>query len=193
MKIMNLFLFLLMPLYCLGEPNKPARDYTMINLQDGLTCTLLDVGTTSFTFSVEWSLETEAPNRWLFLMGKLDLEPEVWSGLITLEINPDQGNATFEIRYDALPWYYFDFERPLFEQKAFFSVIESDPNTPGGDGIWSDDEESEETKGEIAVKEDGAQKVLSFNHAYLGLCAGIAFALCAVFYFVRKKFSKDES
>jgi len=59
MKIKHLFSLFIIPLCCWGETNTPARDYTMIDVDNGLTSTMSDVGTTSFTFSVEWTLDVE--------------------------------------------------------------------------------------------------------------------------------------
>ena len=122
--------------------NVPARDYTMINFDTGLTTTILEVGTTSFTFVVEWSPDVSIP-RTLTLMGRLLPETRGWSSLEELEL--DKANsavahlddwysrfpvefditrrkATFEIPYRVIPWYHMEPENLKFAQRAFFSV-----------------------------------------------------------------------
>ena len=130
-------LFLLTSPLCWGEANTPTRDYKMVDLKNGLTTELLDIGKTSFTFSVKWPLDMEIEMGYLELVGKLDIEErgwcslkdfhldpdckaEDWTAAGPIEINLDQGKATFEALYDAVSWHYMkDMD---FSQKAFFAV-----------------------------------------------------------------------
>jgi len=108
----------------------PARDYTMVNMDNGLTSTILDIGATSFTFRVEWSGKLEIPgDKWLFLMGKLDLA-SVWSFMTGIEVDPTQGEATIELPYNWLPWYHRGREK--FEKKHFSMSLPPPQMTQGG-------------------------------------------------------------
>jgi hypothetical protein len=60
----------------------------MVDLQNGLTCKFLEIGTTSFTFSVEWPLDVEIPNG-LRLRGRLDPD-DLWSFMRELVLDPEQ-------------------------------------------------------------------------------------------------------
>jgi len=116
----------------------PTRDYKMVDLKNGLTTELLEIGKTSFTFSVEWPLGMEFEEGTLFLMGQLlVLDLEEWSFLRALYLDPNryrdsdcsscfpvtlnlaQRRATFEILYDDLVWYYDEEEKKYFEKKPF--------------------------------------------------------------------------
>jgi len=120
----NLMLLYLLAGTAIAGTNAPARDYTMINFDTGLTTTILNVGTTSFTFVVEWSPNVDTP-RTLTLMGRLLPETRGWSGLYELEIDKVQSavahldwssrfpkevdlkqrKAIFEVLYRVIPWY----------------------------------------------------------------------------------------
>ena len=142
---------LIAPLYCLGETNNsPARDYTMVDLKNGLTTEMLEIGKTSFTFSVEWPLDMKFEEATLFLMGKLNIEVRGWSFLRALYLDPAyipqawtvsdpteldpiykrakidfaRRKATFEIPYSHIMWYPegWEGEKEDFERKAFFAV-----------------------------------------------------------------------
>jgi hypothetical protein len=124
----------------MGETNKPARDYKMFNKENGLTTTMLDIGTTSFTFSVEWQLDTEIPTGTLYLFGNRHMEDSWWSWMCELVLEPTiirydngltpypreydliQRKATFEIPYDVLPKEYNDFKNAEFAGKGLFHV-----------------------------------------------------------------------
>jgi len=121
--------------------NAPARDYTIINFDTGLTTTILEVGTTSLTFVVEWSPDVDTP-RTLFLLGRLYPETQGWGGLYELEIDKaqsvvayldwssrfpkevdlNQRKAIFEVLYRVIPWYHMEPEKSELAQRAFFSV-----------------------------------------------------------------------
>jgi len=126
---------------------KPARDYTMVDLHNRLTTKLLDVGTTSMVIYVEWPLDIEIDYGRFSLMGKLDIEERGWHAVKSLEVDPTQGKATFEIRYTQLSWYYWEEIKPIFEKKAFFAVrISISPEDPEGifRGRYEEDDEEED-------------------------------------------------
>ena len=215
MKFKPLLLLLIMPYCCLGETNKPARDYKMVDMQNGLTTTMLDVGTTSFTFSVEWAGKLEIPDdKWLFLFANLN-EDSWWSFEMGIEVDPTLGKAIVEIPYTWLSEEYYDFENAHFKGKAFFCVSAPPPDD---EGCLPSREEIEEELAKIRAEREGMVKpplaedkssggipavesgggsqpsgqadttgATLGSRRYLWLCAGIAFALCAVFYFLRKK------
>ena len=133
---------------------KPARDYTTVNLDDRLTVTMLNVGTTSFTFSVEWSPDVEFPEGVLNLMSKLDTKEPWWDNAVGLFINPTDragdhsneyysrfpveggfthGKAIFEILDGTFPDLYQ--EEMALASKITFSVTIPDPNFTGLEGI----------------------------------------------------------
>ena len=225
---------------------KPARDYTMVDLRNGLTTKLLDVGTTSIVFSVKWPLDMEIKMGYLYLMGKFDIEVRGWSPLKRLEtdpeyrveapstcgpieIDPARGEAVFEVRYKGMPWYYTDKEK--FEKKAFFAVrvpVFRDGPIGTNRGLYEEDDEEDEEdeelldpaeatpateangnqvvatasppnpeeqleirseeKVEIRDEESGTDaephKASNRRWLYIGIAL---FALCAIFYFLRKK------
>lgn len=155
MNTKHLFLLLLAPLCCWGETSTATKPViAMIDRQNGLSPTLLSVGTNSFTFSVEWSPDVKFPEEWLHIMGKLDAEQHWWDNLRTLNLNPanradlvanghwhdldfpiegglTQGKATFEILYEDLPWSTSEKSKSRLAEKAFFSVVVPDPDDPG--------------------------------------------------------------
>jgi len=114
----------------------------MINFDTGLTTTILEVGTTSLTFVVEWSPNVDTP-RTLTLMGRLLPETRGWSSLEELELDKAKSaiahlddwysrfpvelditrrKATFEVPYHVIPWHHMEPENLKFSQRAFFSV-----------------------------------------------------------------------
>ena len=173
--IMKCLVFLVIaPLCCWGETRKPARDYTMIDVQNGLNAKLLEIGTTSFTFFVEWPLGMDIESKWMILFGKFHLDSG-WNGLVTMEIDPLQGNATFEIEYDAVPWSYFETEKVKFEQRAFFHFAVQPLDDTGWLGPRPEDEETE------------TQRIPNRLCLYLVLSLGV---LCVIaYFFMRKKSS----
>jgi len=138
---------LVAPFCCLGAANKPVRNFTMVDMQNGLTPTLLSVGPTSFTFSVEWTPDVKFPEEQLYLMSKPDAETPWWSVIAVLYLNPANkvgiyvddcfpveggiahGKATFEVLDQYIPSLYR--EESNFAEKAFFSVEIPDPNYTG--------------------------------------------------------------
>jgi len=243
MKNTTLSLLLIAPLCCLGETsNTSVRDYTMVDLRNGLITELLEIGPTSFTFSVEWPLDIKIAEGRLCLMGKLNPETRGWSFLKELDLDPThktgpflegswhsrfpvkvdqvQRKATFEILYDELVWYYMEWEKAKFEKKAAFSVrVPVITNSPFGTnkGLYEEDDEEDDEEEKVtstatveAGGQDGGQGgvvpsptgstdgfqpsgqadttgATAGDRRYLWLCVGIALALYAVFYFLRKK------
>ncbi|MCL2105153.1 MAG: hypothetical protein FWH21_08925 [Kiritimatiellaeota bacterium] len=217
MNYKHLFFMFIIPLCCLSETNKPTRDYKMVDMQNGLTTTMLNIGTTSFAFSVEWSHNLEIPgDKWLYLFGKRHVDAW-WNLVMCIEVDPTERKATFEIPYYRLPEEYHDYENTRFKE-GFFHVSVPPPDDTG----WLPSrEEIEEELAKIRAEREGMVKpppaedessdgipavesgsgfqpsgqadttgTTAGSRRYLWLCAGIALALCAVFYFVRKKFSK---
>jgi len=138
---------------CTTAEETPARNYAFVDVKNGLTCTLLNVGTTSFVFSVEWSPDIELHKGIISLMGNFEADTPWWSNLLDLDLNPANrvghyasdrwrlrfpveggiayGKATFEVLYDELPWYYWEDDKAKLEQQAFFYVIVPDPDDLG--------------------------------------------------------------
>jgi len=148
--------YILLTSFCLlayatrAEDKTLARDYTLVDLNNRLTTKLLNVGTTSITFSVEWPLDIEIDYGWLYLIGKLDIEKRGWCELKVLDVDPAQGNTTFEILYNDIPWYYSENFKPNFEKKAFFAIrIPFSQNSPWGPsgGRYEEDDETDVFEG----------------------------------------------
>ena len=154
----------------------PKRDYTMINFNSDLTCTLLEIGTTSLTFSVVWSPEMGTP-RTLDLIGKLHPETRYWGGLYELELDQTQSafanygwssrfpkevdfsqrKAIFEVQYRVIPWYHMKPESEKFAQKAIFSVNFSVSEENWRKIYWGENWEEEERKLSVATAEAEVQ------------------------------------
>ena len=193
-----LFLFIA-PLCCWGETNNtPARNYSMVNFGNEFTSTLLDVGTTSFTFSVEWSPDIETPGK-LDLIGKLlSGGTRGWNPLYELdldlsnreelervvdgsmdsrfpkEIDIAQRKAIFEVQYNVIVWCYLEPENAYFLEKAFFSV--QLPVSPEDwDSIYEDEDNNEKPE---------TPKTSNRLWLYFVLPLGV---LCAAAYFMRRK------
>ena len=150
MKTQLLLPLLALPLCGLGEALPFERDYTIVDLGNGLITKLMDVGTTSITFSVEWTPNVEIDHRWLYLMGKLDIEERGWHFLTSLEVDhtQDQGNVAFEVLYEEISWTYpgWAHEYKDFEKKAFFAVrIPAPSDIPLGvsRGKYEEDDETD--------------------------------------------------
>jgi len=221
------------------KTNASARNYKMVDLKNGLTTELLEIGKTSLTFSVEWKLGMEFEEDTLYLMGKLNVESRGWNFIEALYLNPSQWQdiypngfscfpvtldpvqrkATFEIPYSHIMWSNDKEEKEFFLKKAFFAVrVPVFSNSPDGltRGRYEEDDEQDDDEAERAgmVKpppaedesSDGIPAVESGggfqpsgqadttgttagSRRYGWLCAGIALALCGVFYFLRKKTS----
>ena len=192
---------LIVPLCCWGEPNNtPTRNYSMVNFGNGLTSTLLEVGTTSITFSVEWSPEMETPGA-LDLIGKLHSGARRWNFLYELDINLSnraevervvgdsmgsrfpkeidiaQRKAIFELQYNVIAWCYLEPEKTYFSEKAFFSV--QLPVSPEDwDSVYEDEDNNEKPE---------TPKTSNRLWLYLVLPLGV---LCViVYFFMRKKSS----
>jgi len=106
----------------IAEANTPARDYKTVNFDNGITSRILEIGTTSVTFSVECSFGVDVPAK-LDLIGKLNMDWETWNFWGEMNVIPKDGCATVEYRYsrfsDSEP------EATMFSQKAFFSLQRS--------------------------------------------------------------------
>ena len=146
----------------------PARDYTMVNFSSDLTCNLLEIGTTSLTFSVEWSPDRDTPGS-LLLVGKLIPETRGWSFLHGMDVNLanrkffpgdgwdsrfpkevdlDKRKAIFEVQYRVISWNKGrQHEREKFLQRAVFTV---------GPGIASPEEDWDRIYGELEEKKEEA-------------------------------------
>ena len=139
---------------CVTAKEKLTRNYATTNLDERLAVTMLDVGTTSFTFSVEWSPDVEFPERQLYLMSKLDTKEPYWDAIAVLYIDPidrtedsphehyskipvESGlahrKAVFEIPDDSFPGLYI--EEMTLASKITFSVTIPDPNFTGLESI----------------------------------------------------------
>jgi len=186
--------------------NVPARDYTMVDLKNGLTTELLEIGKTSFTFSVGWQLDMEIDEDTLFLMGKLNIESRGWSFLQALYLDPSrqqgrypasdwhscfpkefdlvQRKAIFEILYSEIAWSHLDWGKERFKEKASFAVrVPIITDSPQGltRGRYEEDDEQDE-------EEENQSPVETKNDSHLWLYAGILMgSLCAGFYFLRRK------
>jgi len=209
MKLSRLTLLLITPLCCWGETNKPVREYKMFNKENGLTTTMLDIGTTSFTFAVEWQLDTEIPTGTLYLFGNRHMEDSWWSwerelvldqtqmnpygngvSRFPVEYDPVQRKAIFEIHYRILSEEYNDFKNAEFAGKGLFHVSAPPLNDTG----WlPSPEEIEEELAKIRKEREGGAKVelkmdVERKSNYLWIYAGILIGmLCAVSYFLRRK------
>ncbi|MCL1921543.1 MAG: hypothetical protein FWG50_10805 [Kiritimatiellaeota bacterium] len=138
---------------------KTVRNYTMVDRQNGLTSTLLSIGTTSLTFSVEWSRDMDMPDRWFYLMGKFDLA-EAWNTLVIMGVDPTKGKTIFEIPYDDFTWCRDEDSKAKLEKQAFFSVEIPDPNDTNGWIIEEVRKEMEaEKNAEKAAREEGQAHV----------------------------------
>ena len=202
MTMKYLFFLCVIPLCAWGKKSEmPARDYSMVNFGSSLTSTLLDVGTTSFTFSVEWSPDIETPGNldligkllsggtqgWNFLYG-LDLDlsnreelERVVDGSMDSrfpkELDIAQRKAIFEIQYNVIVWCYLERSKTLFLEKAFFSVQRS-VSEEDWDSVYKDEDNNEKTE---------PPKTANRLWLYLVLSLGV---LCAiVYFFMRKKSS----
>jgi len=85
----------LMPKRRTISEDTPKLKITMVNFTNGLTSTLLDVGTTSFLFSVEWPLDMKLPIK-LDLISKLNLNADVWHRASELELDPLKQKSVYE-------------------------------------------------------------------------------------------------
>ena len=138
-----------------------TRDYTMIDRNNGLTPTLLSVGSTSFTFSVEWALDLEIPDNRFSLMGMFELDGW-WDSLGNLDVDPTKGKAVFEVPYRHLAWNSFEDSRAKLAKKAFFSVVVLDPNHTGIEWILEEIEKEKKQKEEeekmLKIEEEKKKK-----------------------------------
>jgi len=154
----------------------PTRNYTMVNFTNVLNCILLEVGTTSITFSVEWSPDIGMP-RTLDFIGKLYPETRGWSCLYELEFDQAQSvfanygwtsrfpkkidlaqrKAIFEISYSVILWAHMKQTKEHFSQRAFFSVNFPVPEEDWNSIYWKEYKEEEE-KPPVATAEAGVQE-----------------------------------
>ena len=117
MKNVWLFLLFIAPLYCFGgKGNAP----TMVQWPNGPTCTMLEVGTTSIIFSVEWPVNFDFD--WMFnLRAKDSPEWEHWHCLQHLSPYPANQTGLFG-RTDAL----FPIKGGFPERKAVYEILYGD-------------------------------------------------------------------
>jgi len=194
MKTTSLILLCITSLCCWGETNQPARDYKMIDVQNGLTSKLLEIGTTSLIFSVEWPLDMAIPSGQLNLYVKFHVDSD-WHGQFTMEIDPALGKAIFEIGYDTFPLYYCEPEKTKFAQKAFFHFA---PTPPDDTGRLPSREEMEEELAKIQKEREERERKINEGVEARSEKIGVEgnpfwFYLAvlplmfAVFYFLRRK------
>ena len=120
MKLRQMTLLLAAPLCCWSATSDvPIRDYRTVNFDNGITSRVIEVGTTSVTFSVEWTLDTDIPTD-LMLIGKMDIEETVWDFLGQEEVVQTEGKAIVEHLYTRFP--VLEPVATLYAQKAFFSL-----------------------------------------------------------------------
>ena len=155
----------------------PKRDYAMVNFNSDLTCKLLEIGTTSLTFSVEWSPDRGTPGL-LDIIGKLYPETRGWSVLYEIDVNQDnreffsgngwdsrfpkevdlaQRKAIFEVQYRVFWWNRWQKEREQFSKWALFSVNFSIPEENRDSVYWKENKE-EEKKPPVATAKTEVQE-----------------------------------
>jgi len=153
MKIRTLLFLLATPLCCFGE-----RNFTMVDLNNGLTTKLLEVGPTSITVSVEWPLDMRPYGdvAQFDLMGKTNIEERGWYYLTTINADQPQGKAIFELLYDYTSWLNFE-ESLKFGGKVWFAVrVPAETGAivqVGARGMYEEDDEEDDEAFERAQKE----------------------------------------
>ena len=175
------------------EEKKPARDYIMVDIVNGLIPTLLDIGTTSLTFRVEWPLSLEISEHCFDLMGKFELERS-WVSLMILDVDQTKGESTYEILYESLPWSRWANSKKIFEENAFFCVAIPGLDYMGEDWVIEEIRARKEAAEKRKEKDDQTSAPNQSDESEpenktnrLWLPAGILISLCVVFYFMRKK------
>ena len=196
--------------------NVPVRDYRVVNFDNGITTKLIEIGTTSVTFSVECSLGTDIPAK-LDLIGKLNMDWETWNFWGEMKVVQKDGYATAEYRYSRFS--DLEPEATMFAQKAFFS-LQMSVEPEDWERVWGLEgygqkgtveppikaspvviTETEVQEQNLTVKDEtsrrsgikGEQGGVTENEAnvsspnYWWLCLGIVLLLSAVFYFVRRR------
>jgi len=102
----------------------PAYRYTTADLHNGLTTTLLKIGTTSFILRAEWSLDTRFPVDKIDVLFNLDLNPVYWAPIVWgIPVTPSLGWKEFEVPFAEFRWHKGGVP-PLV---GFFSTSPSDP------------------------------------------------------------------
>ena len=174
-------------LSAIAETPAPKRDYTMVDLNNRLTTKMLDVGTTSFTFSIEWPLDIKIEYGWLDLIGKLDIQERGWHELTFLKVDRTQGKATFEIQFCNL-WDGAEWAKSS-EKKAFFAVrIPIPDDSPYGPskGMYEEDDETDVMEGWWERDDETESPGEKPNRLWLYLALPLG-VIGAVVYFMRKK------
>ena len=197
--------------------NTPVCKYSVVNFDNGVTFSLLATSTTTLTFRVEWQPGLPIPCEWLDLMVKQNLADEDWNFLSYVFVTPEQGYEEYSIFIDEdtslwhytdgwrIPQLFFKIRVPTQEDWDFGpSEIDKEIAREGQERFDREVREHVEAEArklreapmrmeaEENVQEDETmpEAVTVSPPSRLWLYAVIALALCAVFYFVRKKFSK---
>ena len=222
MKTKFIFLasFYLLASATIAEASAPARDYKTINFDNGITSRVLEVGSTSVTFSVEWSLDIAIPAN-LMVIGKLNMVWKSWSFWGEVDVAQNQGRTTVEYLYAQFP--PLEPAATRFAQKAFFSIqmpIRSEEEwdtTWGADG-WATNGvvepplnaptvEAQQDEGRAQASSPSREKKIGTRNtavtdtddeenqrekaSHLWLYVGIILVIGAGFYFLRKRFARN--
>ena len=162
----NLMLLCLLAGTAIAEMNTPARDYRVVNFDNGITSTLLEIGTTSVTFSVECAPDTTVPDK-VVVLGKLNMDWDAWNFWGEMDVIQTQGLFIVEYPYEwVLP---LEPNVTMFAQKAFFSlqIFISDEDweaTWGADGYGTNGVVSSPINAQFTeTKEDRIMMVSSPN------------------------------
>jgi len=93
--------------------------YSVVDLRNGLTCALFEIGTTSFVFRVEWSRGMKFPANALDVMFNLGLDPVYWAPIIwDMPVIAEQGWLEFQVPFSAFHLH----KGGVPPQVGFFSV-----------------------------------------------------------------------
>jgi len=153
MKLKHLLFWLGIPLCCFGK-----RDFTMVDLKNGLTTELLAVGPTSITISVEWPLDVRPYGdiACFGLMGKTNIEERGWHYLQLMGADQTKGKIIREVLYEDTGWHYLG-KSANFEGKAWFAVRVPAPANAivsvGFRGLYEEDDEIDDEEFERDQRE----------------------------------------
>jgi hypothetical protein len=194
-------------LCCWGTPNKQINivfpntetvsgecAYSSVDFTNGVTITSFTTSKTSLVFRVEWSTGILFHSNSLDILYKQNRDDECWGVWEEVaHVDPSQGWAEFEIPfywfafYDGLglpPTGFFGIQRTTLEGYTKTSFVmegtEEKPQT-----VATAEVEMQEDKADgLLAEQDGV--VSPTSHLWLYVCVLLG-ALCAVFYFVRRK------